>query len=250
MSMPGRQTRRQGDKEKISHLLVSLSPYLLVLLLALALRLLAWRWHAQYQLGGDEQEYFDQALALLRTHRYVELKLMRPPLYTGFLAACISLFDSLVQRLRLIQAIISALTTVPIYLLTRQLFGARRIALLATLLAALNYTLAANATELLTETLFVFGLTVFFWLLLVSGQRPKLQDTTPFSHALAPWSAILAGLALGALILLRSVALPLLPLGALWLLCRRPTNDERRPTKTHQTEKRCPTLHHAVMLNP
>jgi 4-amino-4-deoxy-L-arabinose transferase-like glycosyltransferase len=222
-----------------------------IFMLALALRLLVWHWHEQYQLGGDEQEYFDQALTLLRTHRYVELKLMRPPLYTGFLAACIYLFDSLIQRLRLIQAIISALTIVPIYLLTRQLFGARRIALLAALLAALNYTLAANTTELLTETLFVFGLTIFFWLLLVTSQgrtlrrslplqlRPSTSSggasgqatggeasTTPDSlihqstRVLTRWSAILAGLTLGALILLRSVALPLLPLGALWLLVR------------------------------
>src|ERR1041384_841715 len=96
-------------------------PYLPLLVLVaagLGLRLLVWRWHERDPLGGDESEDFKQALTLLREHRYVERKLMRPPLYTGFLAACIYLFDSLVQRLRLIQAIISALTVVPIYLLT------------------------------------------------------------------------------------------------------------------------------------
>ena len=60
----------------------------ILVLLALGLRLLAWRWHELYELGGDEREYFNQALMLLRDHVYVELKLMRPPLYTGFLAAC------------------------------------------------------------------------------------------------------------------------------------------------------------------
>jgi 4-amino-4-deoxy-L-arabinose transferase-like glycosyltransferase len=239
---------------------------LFVVATALALRLLVWHWHKQYQLGGDEQDYFDQALTLLRTHRYVELKLMRPPLYTGFLAACIYLFDSLIQRLRLIQAIISALTIVPVYLLTRQLFGERRIALLAALLAALNYTLAANATELLTETLFVFGLTIFFWLLLVTVQGPILRrrlrlrlrswpalsavkgsgqateaeasaiPASLYQHsarALAHCSAVLAGLTLGALILLRSVALPLLPLGALWLFQNRDPKTKNQHTNAN-----------------
>src|SRR5215208_1982582 len=136
----------------------------IIVILALGLRLLAWRWHELYDLGGDEREYFNQALMLLRNHVYVELNLMRPPLYTGFLAACMYLFDSLVQRLRLVQALISALTIVPVYLLTQRLFG-RRVGFIAALLAALSYTLAAHATELLTETLFAFGLTTLFWLL-------------------------------------------------------------------------------------
>src|SRR5215211_489194 len=210
MRIRDRKIGRQGDKEQQKSLLVSLSPYLLILLLALGLRLLAWRWHELYELGGDEREYFNQALILLRDHVYVELKLMRPPLYTGFLAACMYLFDSLVQRLRLVQALISALTVVPIYLLTRQLFG-RRVGLIAALLAALSYTLAAHATELLTETLFVFGLALLFWLLVVTTDERR---TTNDERRKLIWP-LLAGLNLGALALLRSVALPLLPLGAL-----------------------------------
>jgi len=213
---------------------------LFVFAIALALRLLVWHWHEQYQLGGDEQEYFDQALTLLRTHQYIELKLMRPPLYTGFLAACIYLFDSLIQRLRLIQAIISALTIVPIYLLTRQLFSTRRIALLAVLLTALNYTLAAHATELLTETLFVFGVTVFFWLLLAAtptvrpGWAYRRDPTTAENNPYVLF-AVLAGLTLGALILLRSVALALLPLGALWLLVRTENRQQRTDNREQST---------------
>ncbi|MFL5805239.1 MAG: ArnT family glycosyltransferase, partial [Roseiflexaceae bacterium] len=250
------------------------APLISLIALALGLRLLVWRWHRHYGLGGDEREYFEQALTLLREHRYVELNLMRPPLYTGFLAACIYLFDSLVQRLRLIQEIIGALTVVPTYALARWLFGDRRIALVAGLLVAANYTLAANATELLTETLFVFGLTTLFWLLLyrppttegasqesgvrsqesevrrpptTEGAMRNTQHTTLRTVILSPchlvtlssrhpltrspeWSLVYAGLAglnLGALVLLRSVALPLLPLGALWLLLRRPTTDDR-----------------------
>jgi 4-amino-4-deoxy-L-arabinose transferase-like glycosyltransferase len=236
------EMRKRLYQEIFSILNSQFAILLFVFAIALALRLLVWHWHEQYQLGGDEQEYFDQALALLRTHRYVELKLMRPPLYTGFLAACIYIFDSLIQRLRLIQAIISALTIVPIYLLTRQLFGGRRIALLAALLAALNYTLAANATELLTETLFVFGLTVFFWLLLITGQAPSTPGKTPLIRALAHWPAILAGLTLGALILLRSVALPLLPLGALWFLARIENKEQRTEVTATKRAATCSLL--------
>jgi hypothetical protein len=248
---------------------------LVLFILALGLRLLVWRWHRLYDLGGDEREYFEQALTLLREHRYIELKLMRPPLYTAFLAACIYLFDSLVQRLRLIQELIGALTVVPTYALAHRLFGDRRVAIVAGLLIAANYTLAANATELLTETLFLFGLTTLFWLLLKAGwpttdhrptkhreSEPRIPNSelrTPNSelrttdyeqithHASRNRSDVLrftlyaglAGLTLGALALMRSVALTLLLLGALWLLLRtenRPTANDQRPTTNDQRQ--------------
>ncbi|MEI7645238.1 MAG: glycosyltransferase family 39 protein [Chloroflexales bacterium] len=178
--------------------------------LGLILRLLTWRWHEFYQLGGDEREYLDQAVRLLRDHQYVELRLMRPPLYPLFLAACISLVDSLVQNLRLVQALVSAATVPLVYLLAREVTrrsgdDSRKPALLAALLCALSSTLAANASELLTEALFLFGLTTALWLLLRAARTGGLATT------------ILAGLTIGALCLLRSVALPLLPLGVLWL---------------------------------
>jgi hypothetical protein len=173
--------------------------------LALVLRLLVWRWHELYPLGGDEQEYLNQALTLLRTRQYVELRLMRPPLYALFLATCIVAFDLLIQNLRLVQAVISALTVIPLYLLTLQVFGNRRVALVAGLLMALNYTLAFTATELLTETLFLFVATIIFWLLARITSRSR-------------WQPVFTGVCLGALALIRSVALPLLALGTLWLL--------------------------------
>jgi len=179
---------------------------------ALLVRLLAWRWREFYPLGGDEAEYLTQALTLLQERRYVELRLMRPPLYPIFLAMAILLVDSLVQNLRLVQAVISALTVPLIALFTQALARraapqmppafARQAGLLAGLLTALNYTLAANATELLTETLFLAGLSLFLWLVIRPSERG--------------WMALVAGLTLGALCLIRSVALPLLPLTAVW----------------------------------
>ncbi|MEI6776413.1 MAG: glycosyltransferase family 39 protein [Chloroflexales bacterium] len=184
---------------------------IIIIALGLILRLLAWRWHEFYALGGDEREYLAQAIRLVRDHQYGELRLMRPPLYPLFLAGCIYLVDSLVQNLRLVQALISAATVPLVYLLTREVTwrsDRRTPALLAALLCALSYTLAANASELLTEALFLFGLTTALWLLLRAARTQGLAET------------ILAGLIIGALCLLRSVALPLLPLGALWLLFR------------------------------
>ncbi|MFN8569024.1 MAG: hypothetical protein U0Z44_16250 [Kouleothrix sp.] len=76
---------------------------------------------------------------------------------------------------------------------------------------------AANASELLTETLFVLGLTTWLWLLLGAARDARGVR------------AGVAGLMLGGLILLRSVALPLLPLGALWLLAQAPGTGNQQP---------------------
>lgn len=188
---------------------------LLITLLGLGLRLLVWRWREFQPLGGDEQEYLDAALALLQERRYQELLFMRPPLYPVLLAAWIYAVDSLVQNLRLIQALVSTATIPLIALLAlevaRSLGHARptRPAWLAAALCALSYTLAANAAELLTETVFLFGLTLAL-LLILKASHP---ESLPYAAA--------AGLVVGALCLVRSVALPLLPLGALWLLVAR-----------------------------
>ncbi len=184
----------------------------LVLSVAMLLRLLVWDWREFYPLGGDEQEYFNQALTLLREWRYEELRIMRPPLYPLFLAGNIVLFDSLLQNLRLVQAVVSTLTIIPIWLLTRELVRelppatARPAPWIAAWLWALCYTLAATATELLSETLFLFGLATCFWLLLRTARAERFWR----------W-ALAAGLCLGALCLSRAAALPLLPLGMLWL---------------------------------
>jgi tetratricopeptide (TPR) repeat protein len=199
---------------QVGSLVIRHSSFVLIItLLALGLRLLVWRWREFYPLGGDEQEYLGQALTLLQQHRYVELRLMRPPLYTLFLAGCILLWDSLVQNLRLAQAFVSAATLAPLWMLTREIFDFRfsKIPILACLFMALSYTLAANATELLSETLFLFGLTTLFWLLVRAGRLAVAGQPT------APRWAAAAGLALGLLCLTRSVAQPLLPLGTLWL---------------------------------
>jgi len=189
--------------------------FIVSVVLGLGLRLTLWQWHEAYPLGGDEQEYFGQALTLLREHRYVELRLMRPPFYGLFLAGCIILVDSLVQNLRLIQVGISTLTIFPMIFLSREIMQGRKLGksylpLLAGIFCALNYTLAAHATELLTETLFLWGLTWFWYLILRLKRIEKGRKAQLLSVGI--------GLILGLLCLIRSIALPLIPLSVVWLL--------------------------------
>ena len=202
-----------------------------ILVAGLALRLQVWQWHRLYPLGGDEQEYFDQALTWLRGDGYHELRFMRPPLYPVFLAGVFRLFDSQVQRVRLVQAIISTGTIYGQWLLMRLALGTgehgQGARLAGAALIGLSYTLAANATELLTETTFLFGLTLVLCLLLAAGMDdPFRQDgrgTTFLAGA--------AGAGAGLLALVRSVALPLLPLGALWLFFQLTGRSGSRPRR-------------------
>ncbi len=151
---------------------------LAILVAALALRLAVWRWHMLYPLGGDESEYFNQALAWLRGEGYHDLPLMRPPLYPVFLAGVFQLFDSQVQRVRLVQALISTGTVYLQWLLARLALHAEGAApLIAATLAGLSYTLAANATELLAETTFLFGFSLVLCLLLAASI--SIQNRVP-----------------------------------------------------------------------
>jgi 4-amino-4-deoxy-L-arabinose transferase-like glycosyltransferase len=193
--------------------------WLLLLTAAVLLRLLVWEMRRFVPLGGDELEYLQAALTLLQERRYVELQFMRPPVYPLFLAASIVLVDSLVQHLRFVQLLISTATVPLTVLLARELarvyLPPQRVAtagFVAGWLAALSYTLAANATELLTETLFLAGLTAALWLLLRQLRAPLFGG----------WGWLLLGVLIALLTLTRSVGLPLLPLALLWLLLRSP----------------------------
>ncbi|HJZ45621.1 MAG TPA: hypothetical protein VKE41_00585, partial [Roseiflexaceae bacterium] len=64
---------------------------------------------------------------------------------------------------------------------------------------------------------------------LEAGRASRASSLQPPASASFVWP-LLAGVNLGALALVRSVALPLLPLGALWLLLNRPRTKDRGPT--------------------
>jgi len=176
---------------------------------ALGLRLLVWHWHEFRPLGGDEQEYLAQAVHWLQTREYRELLLMRPPLYTVFLAAAIVVVDSLVQSLRLVQVVLSATLVIPVYGLAWVLWRQQRVALVAAALVALDALIATVATELLSETLFLWGLSMVLW-----GSAYLAQ----YQGRWRGWLAVAVGVGIGLLILVRSVALPLAALLTVWLV--------------------------------
>ncbi len=180
---------------------------ILITLAGLGLRLLAWRWHEFRPLGGDEREYLDLAIHLAQGNGYYDLQFMRPPLFPIGMAVFVWLFDGDLQLLRLINVLISTATIPLMYLWARVLLPqqSRRMALVAAGLTAAHYTLALNATELLTETITLAGLTIIFMLLTLAVRQHR-------------WRWILgAGVAIALVCLIRSVALPLLGLGTLLL---------------------------------
>lgn len=187
----------------------SLVGLMILLAVALGLRLLVWHWHEFRPLGGDEQEYLAQAVHWLQTREYRELLLMRPPIYTVFLAAAIVVVDSLVQSLRLVQVVLSATLVIPVYGLAWVLWRQQRVALVAAALVALDALIATVATELLSETLFLWGLSMVLW-----GSAYLAQYQGRWHR----WLAVAVGVGIGLLILVRSVALPLAALLTVWLV--------------------------------
>lgn len=180
----------------------------LITLVGLMLRLLAWRWHEFRPLGGDEREYLNLAIHLAQGKGYYDLQFMRPPLFPLGLAVLVWLFDGDLQWLRMGNVLVSTATVPLVFWWTRTLLPEQRSArvpLLAAALTACSYTLALNATELLTETVTLAGLILALICLLRAAHSANWR------------AAALAGVMIGLVCLVRSVALPLVPLGALWL---------------------------------
>lgn len=131
-------------------------------------------------------------------------RLASPPLYFLFIGIPQAFLtpEGAVIAVRVVQAIMSALTVVFAFDLARQLSGSRRAAALTGWALGLHPALIVEAGLILTETLFIFLLTAAVWLML---RRPARS---------APLFALAA--------LTRAVALPLplLLIGALRLMRR------------------------------
>jgi 4-amino-4-deoxy-L-arabinose transferase-like glycosyltransferase len=183
----------------------------LVVLLALALRLLLWS-RPLHQLANDEVEYVTVARDLLAGRGwqfYEHYHWLRAPLYPLFLAASLALAGGDLHRAALPNIVLSVATVYLSYRLALLLVG-RRAALLAALFTAILWTTATFASLYMSETLFTFLLTGGL-LCLVSATDGR-------------WTwGIAAGVLFGLATLTRSIALVFLPIAALWLLLRRPT---------------------------
>jgi tetratricopeptide (TPR) repeat protein len=181
-----------------------------VFLVALLLRLLAAR-----ELGGlplfrtpqlDSREYLDWARVIASGDLTLPAALPHGPGYAWFLAFLLRLFDGSLDAVRAVQSVVGALTCLFVFRIARRFFGASA-GLAAGLIAAAYAPLIYIDVSLLGEGLLIASITAATWLVLDHD-----------GHRLSLPRASLAGIALGAAILVRPTALVLLPILAtvLW----------------------------------
>jgi 4-amino-4-deoxy-L-arabinose transferase-like glycosyltransferase len=185
----------------------------LILLVALALRLLAW-WILPYRgFISDEAEYLAASAWLAEGRGFSFFRdwiWTRPPLYVLFLAAHIALAGpETLWPIRLSQALLSTLAvwlTMRLAALLAPPDRVRQVALTAGWAMALTYSFITFAFLLLSETLFITLLLAAFLALTLWAQRRQMR-----------W-LLLGALLLGLCALTRAVLAGALPLIALWVL--------------------------------
>jgi hypothetical protein len=225
-------------------------PLLVILLLALALRLLLWSRIPRTGLISDEGEYLSAAswLAQGRNFSWYQGYLWtRAPIYPLFVAAHLRLFGDTLTPVYITQTILSLLNVALVYLLAQHLTDDRRpttddrhasqffIPIMSALLMAIYLPFALYAQMLLSETLFITLLLAGFLALAIwadggrrttdDGRRTKRR--TRESLAFGFWPVAVAGGLFGLATLTRSLTLAFLPLAALWLLWRTENKDYR-----------------------
>lgn len=146
----------------------------LIVLLALLPRL--WLWNDQGRAGmvypGDQQEYYQGALhILLEGEYYDEGQWLRPPLTSLFLAAIFAVTGISVPKAMLAQCFLSAATLPLLAEIARRLFASWRAGLVAALLAALFLPYASQASQLMSETLFIFMITAALLLFEIAREK-------------------------------------------------------------------------------
>jgi 4-amino-4-deoxy-L-arabinose transferase-like glycosyltransferase len=186
-----------------------------LLLLAMVVRLGYWHRAASYgsyYLSMDSDEYYRGAVLFSQGQWLrdpVPQRYTRGPGYPLFIAAVILIFGSDVAILLLFQVFVSVLTVVLIYLCARRALGRRAALAAAALMAVAPGYASAAATDVMSETLFVFAILLFLYLFWRGGEER-------FS-----WPrAVVCGLILGYAALIRPEALEFFPVAALWLLWR------------------------------
>jgi hypothetical protein len=209
-------------------------PLLLVLLVALALRLLLWGRIPRTGLISDEGEYLSAAswLAQGRGFSWYQGYLWtRAPIYPLFVAAHLRLFGDTLTPIYITQTILSLLNVGLVYWIAQHLVDHGRrttddgrharfsmfnsqssVPIISSLLMALYFPFALYPQVLLSETLFItLLLGGFLALASWSSQTCKPSNLQTFKRL-----ALAAGL-FGLATLTRSLALGFLPLAALWV---------------------------------
>jgi 4-amino-4-deoxy-L-arabinose transferase-like glycosyltransferase len=189
----------------------------LLFLLALTVRLAATAVVGFSTLGfGDARAYLFAARTLAQTGQYphrTDPPFFRPPGYPAFLVASTLGRPDRVALAKVANSIVGSLTVLLLAWLSARIFRRRAVAIATGVVAALHPAFWLMATEIQSESLFLFFFLAAGLLLLIGADRPSSN------------AALLAGVALGLAALTRSTALALVP----FLLA--PLADRRYPPR-------------------
>lgn len=167
----------------------------LVILLGLFVRLFYVLAVPQLSLSGsDAIEYDITAVRFLEGHGFPverlsedQVEIVRPPLFPLILAGIYKAFGHNYTFVRLLQALLAAVTALFIYILAKDIFRSKSVGLLSCLLYSLYPSLIAYTGLLYSETVFTFFLVIsmYFLMLCLKSGRTIFFGLTGLFLALA-----------------------------------------------------------------
>jgi len=179
-----------------------------IFIIALLIRLAA-AYSYSAPLGGDEIAYNDLALQLVKENKFaVSEEYSHPPGYPFFISVIYFIFGCKPFAVRVIQAIFDSALCAMIYWLSCKLFG-KKIGLIAALFSVCYLVFIKSAALMLTESIFTFIL--FLTVIFIYRSREG------FSYS----NAVITGLLIAILTLIKGVMLLFLPFLALSFIIAR-----------------------------
>src|SRR5664280_978675 len=167
---------------------------------------------------GDTRFYYLSARSMAEGHGYQILghpTTFFPVGWPAFLAGLFTFTGPSMLAIEILNLVLWAVTTALVYALGRRL-GGRAVGIVAGILVALAPTMAVFVMRAYSEALFIPLLLAVCLLLTARRETPRLRN------------AALAGVFLGASILVRSTAEALILILPLWLLWRHPSRESWR----------------------
>lgn len=127
-----------------------------------------------YCIAGDGVAYLAMARAFAAGDSAKALASVFSPLYPWFVAIVHRLISDWELAGGVVSAILGSAAVVSVYLMTREAFGRRDLALGAAILAAIHPEMAAYSASVRTEAGFIFFLTTAVWLLIAGLKQSRL----------------------------------------------------------------------------
>nr|WP_044201292.1 glycosyltransferase family 39 protein [Oscillochloris trichoides] len=180
----------------------------LIVLVAIILRVGLWWWGNASGVvpPGDPEEYYRAAVHILQGGYHDDGKWLRPPGYPVLLALIMPLAGMNMALATLIQAILMGVGALVFSGFARQVFGRHDVALVAGMIGAIFIPLAAFASAIYAEALFVTLMILGLTMLDRAGETGRWR------------TAFFTGIVLAAATLTRAVGLFFIPLAALFLV--------------------------------